>query len=176
MGSPSTELQGNRVRLVPLGAAHKERTRAWANDPELTRLMDRGKPVSEAEHEAFFAALASRDDCAYFAVELADTGAHIGNVWLWRIDTRHRKAEVRAVIGDPAARGKGAGPEAIDLLCRYAFQQLNLHRVYAYVLAINPAAKRAFEAARFFQEGTLRDDRWSGDRFIDACLLARVSD
>lgn len=170
-----TDRQGRRVRLVPLAPSHKVQMRTWANDPEIARLMDRARPVSEAEHEAFFEAIAHRDDCAFFAIELVDDHTHIGNVWLWSIDRRHRKAELRIVIGATAARGKGAGSEAIDLLCRHGFQQMNLHRIYAYVLSINPAAKRAFEAAGFAQEGILRDDRVSGDRFVDAYLLARLS-
>ena len=167
--------RGRLVNLVRLDRAHKEKTRAWANDAEIARLMGRARPVSETEHDAFFEGLAHRNDCAFFAIELADGGAHVGNVWLWSIDTQHRKAELRIVIGDPAARGKGAGSEAIDLLCRYGFERLNLHRIYAYVLAINQTAKRAFEAAGFTQEGTLCDDRWSADGFIDAYLLARLS-
>ncbi len=152
-----------------------DRTRVWANEPEIMRLMDRARPVSTAEHEAWFESLAARDDCSYFAIEIADAGTHVGNVWLFAIDQRHRKAELRVVIGDPAARGKGFGAEAIDRLCRHGFDQLGLHRIYAYVLAINSAAQRAFERAGFALEGTLRDDRWTGERFVDAYLLARVS-
>jgi RimJ/RimL family protein N-acetyltransferase len=159
---------------VPLGRAHLTRTRAWANDPELMRLMDRVQPVSEAEHAAWFDAIGRRDDCAYFAIEIADGGAHVGNVWLWAIDPRHRKGELRVVIGDAAARGQGIGAEAIDLLCRHAFERLGLHRVYAYTLTINPAARRAFERAGFTLEGTLTDDRRTGDSFTDAYLFARV--
>lgn len=164
-----------RITLVPLGRAHLPRTRAWANDPELMRLMDRASPVSEAEHEAWFESIARRDDCAYFAVEAADGSGHVGNVWLWAIDARHRKAELRVVLGEVSARGQGLGAEAIDLLCRHGFERLNLHRIYAYVLAINPAALRAFERAGFAREGTLTDDRWTGDRFADSYLLARLS-
>jgi RimJ/RimL family protein N-acetyltransferase len=67
------------------------------------------------------------------------------------------------------------GAEAIDELCHYAFERLGLHRVYAYVLSTNPAARRAFERAGFVLEGTLRDDRRAEGRFIDTYLLARVS-
>lgn len=164
-----------RIALAPLAAAHLARTRDWANDPELMRLMDRGSTVSEPEHAAWFASIVRRHDCAYFAIETSDGSAHVGNVWLWAIDPRHRKAELRIVIGDAAARHRGLGAEAIDLLCRHAFEQLGLHRVYAYVLAINPAARRAFERAGFALEGQLADDRWTGDRFTDAWLLARIS-
>ena len=165
----------DRLELVPLNRPHLARTREWANDPELMRLMDRKQPVSPVEHEAWFASLPRRADCAYFAIETVDGRAHIGNVWLWDIDRRHRKAELRVVVGDRDARGKGLGAEAIDRLCRYGFEKLDLHRVYAYVLGINPSARKAFEHAGFSLEGTLRDDRWAVDRFIDSYLLARVN-
>ena len=168
-------VRGQRVHLVPLDRSHKEKTRVWANDPEIARLMDRARPVSEEEHEAFFDAIARRDDCVFFAIELAENSTHVGNVWLWGIDARHRKAEIRVVVGEAAARGRGAGSEAIDLLCRYAFDRLNLHRVYAFVLSTNPAGKRAFEAAGFVPEGVLREDRWADGRFIDTHLLARIN-
>ena len=59
------------VTLVPLGREHLARTRSWANDPELMRLLDRARVVSEPEHEAWFDAVVGRDDCAYFAIEQA---------------------------------------------------------------------------------------------------------
>lgn len=161
------------VRLIPLDRRHLDRTRDWANDPQLMMLMGRADHISVAEHDRWFAALSSRDDCSYFAIEVVD-GQHVGNVWLWEIDRRHRKAELRIVIGDPAARGKGLGSDAIDKLCRHGFDEIGLHRIYAYVLAMNPPARRAFERAGFLLEGTLRDDRWTGERFVDAYMLARV--
>jgi RimJ/RimL family protein N-acetyltransferase len=161
--------------LVALDRAHIVRTRSWANNPEIMTLMNRERTVSEPEHEAWFESISRRDDCAYFAVETGEPPAHVGNVWLWDIDRRHRKAELRIVIGEPSARGNGIGSEAIELLCRHGFERLGLHRIYAYVLAINPGGRRTFERAGFRVEGTLRDDRWTGDRFTDTYLLARLS-
>lgn len=161
------------VRLVPLDSSHAALTRAWANDAELSRLMDRARPVSEEEHVAWLASLQGRSDCRYFAV--VERTVHVGNVWLWGIDRRHRKAEIRIVIGDAAARGRGIGTSAIDLVSRFAFEQIGLHRVYAYVLAVNPRARRAFEKAGFALEGTLRDDRSVGDGFVDCYLLSRLA-
>ena len=172
-----------RVTLVPLGRAHLARTQTWANDPELMRLMDRSQRVTEADHEAWFESLGRRKDCAYFAIETSAPGPegsglrlpqHVGNVWLWAIDRRHRKAELRVVIGEAEARGQGLGVEAIDQLCRHAFDHLGLHRIYAYVLTINPMAQGAFERAGFVVEGSLREDRWTGEGFVDAYLLARL--
>jgi len=164
-----------RVRLVPLDRPHLDRTREWANDPRLMGLMDRQHPVSVAEHEVWFASVVQGGDCVYFAIETVDDHVHVGNAWLWDIDRRHRKAELRVVIGNEAARGRGMGAEAIDRLCRHGFEQLGLHRIYAYVLSINPAARRAFERAGFELEGTLREDRWAVDRFVDSYVFGRIN-
>ena len=163
-----------RVRLVPLARNHLDQTREWASQPELMRLMGRHRPVTVEEHEIWFNTVVQGDDCAYFAIEMPDGAAHIGNVWLWNIDRRHRKAELRIVVGDEATRGQGLGSEAIDRACRHGFENVGLHRIYAYVLALNPSALRAFARAGFGVEGTLRDDRWTGERYVDSYLLARV--
>jgi RimJ/RimL family protein N-acetyltransferase len=163
------------VRLVPLTLSHASRTRAWANDVVVSRLMNRARPVSESEHQQWFGSILNRTDCLFFAVELMDEARHIGNVWLWDIDTRHRKAELRIVIGEASVRNRGLGSQAIDLICRHGFDNLGLHRVYAYVLSINPGGRRAFERAGFVLEGTLRDDRWADDQFVDANVLARLA-
>ena len=164
------------VTLVPLGRQHLARTLAWANDPELMRRMDRVARVTGDEHEAWFAAMAGHQDRTYFAIEQAGEPRHVGNVWLWAIDRRHQKAELRIVVGESSARGRGVGAQAIDLMCRYGFEQLHLHRIYAYVLAINPDARRAFEKAGFVAEGTLKDDRTVDTGFCDVYLLARLAD
>lgn len=161
------------VRLRPLERRHLEKTLEWANDPGLMRLLNRAHTVTREEHEQWFAGVQKREDCCYFAIETAD-GKHIGNVWLWDIEPRHRRAELRIVM-DLEHAGKGAGTEAISQLCDYAFERLNLHKVYAYVLAINPRARRAFEKAGFALEGTLREDRWTGESFTDVYLLGKLN-
>lgn len=166
-------LPGTAVRLGPLDRRHVERTRAWANDLALGRLLDRAWPVSDAAHEQWAASLHGHDDRVYFAIETPD-GRHVGNVWLWAIDARHRKAEVRIVIGETAALGRGLGSAAIALLADYARDRLNLRRLYAYVLGTNPRARRAFEKADFALEGVLRQDRWTGDGYADVFLLGRL--
>jgi RimJ/RimL family protein N-acetyltransferase len=164
-----------RIRLTPLAASHLDATLAWVNDAAMMRLLGRVTRVEEDEHRRWFASLANRADCRYFAVETLDTGRHVGNVWLWDIDSVNRKAEVRILFGDDASRGHGYGSEALDLIAREAFESLSLHRVYAYVFAINPRAKRAFEKAGFSSEGLLRQDRWIGSECVDVHLLARLA-
>lgn len=165
----------DRVRLVPLGPQHLQATLAWVNDPEMMRLLGRSAPVTPAEHRQWFETLASRSDCRYFAVETTDTDVHIGNIWLWDIDRRHRRAEVRILFGNGTGRDRGLGSEAIGRLAGLVFGTMDLHRLCAYVMTLNPRAKRAFEKAGFTGEGLLRGDRWIGDAWVDTHILGRVS-
>ena len=167
-------IRGTAVELVPLARQHLESTMRWANDPELMRLLGRTRTVTVDEHQRWFAALASADDRLYMAILDVVTGDHIGNAWLWSIDEQDRKAELRIVIGEPGGAGRGAGSEAIALLSEHAFRSLDLHRVYAFVFAFNPRARRAFEKAGFTVEGLLRGDRWSEGGPVDTYLLARL--
>jgi RimJ/RimL family protein N-acetyltransferase len=89
---------------------------------------------------------------------LAD-GAFIGLVWLYGIHPRHRRAEVRIVIGDRSAWGGGCGTDALRVLVRIAFGVLGLEKLWADVLATNPRAAAAFERAGFTREGLLVADR-----------------
>jgi len=161
------------IVLTPLGRQHVDRTLEWTNDPELARLLNRSRRVTPDEHRAWFDRLAERADARFFAVELPD-GRHVGNVWLADINPLHRKAEMRIVIGDRDCGRRGIGTEAIARLCDLAFADLGLQRIYAYVLEINPRAKRAFEKAGFAVEGVLRRDRSTEDGWVDVFLLARL--
>jgi RimJ/RimL family protein N-acetyltransferase len=161
------------VSLKPFETKHLERTRMWTNDADLATLVGRTRPINDQEHREWFASLHKSTTNVHFAVETSEE-EHIGHIWLHDIDTLHRRAEIRVVIGETAATGHGYGTEAISLIRDYAFQRLNLHKVYAYVVSINPRARRAFEKAGFELEGTLKQDRWSINRYIDVYLLAAL--
>ena len=166
---------GARVSLVPLAENHLDATFQWVNDPVMMRLLGRTAPVDPDEHQRWFSRLHTREDCRYFAVETADSGRHVGNVWLWDINAADRKSEVRVLFGDEASRGHGYGSEAIGLLATLAFTTFDLQRLYAYVFGHNPRAKRAFEKAGFMVEELLRQERRLGNELIDVYLLARLA-
>src|SRR3982751_2815833 len=117
------------LALVPFAQEHLAQTLQWTNDPALARVLDRARRVTEEEHERWFAALSTRQDTVYFAIQ--DDGRHIGNVWLADINPRHRKAEVRIVLA-PNAADRGCGSRALELIAEHAFTNLNLHRLYAF--------------------------------------------
>ena len=110
-GASLTTCRRNVCASYRSSRRHLERTRVWANDPAIMRLMDRARPVSAGEHEAWFLSLADGTTVPISPLKRGEPELHVGNVWFFAIDRRHRKAELRVVIGETAARGQGYGAE-----------------------------------------------------------------
>jgi RimJ/RimL family protein N-acetyltransferase len=140
------------------------------NDPEIARLIDRAGPVTRAEHGRWYAALTTSDTARVFAIEDRALG-FVGLAWLYAIHWRHRRAEVRIVIGERRAWGGGRGTDALRVLARVAFGPLGLEKLWADVLTTNPRAVAAFERAGFAHEGLLRGDRVLDGRRVDVVRL-----
>jgi RimJ/RimL family protein N-acetyltransferase len=74
-------------------------------------------------------------------------GTVVGNARL-QLLSRHR-ARFSILIGEAAHRGSGQGREATALLCRYAFDRLDVEQVILEVDPRNVPAIRAYEAVGF---------------------------
>jgi RimJ/RimL family protein N-acetyltransferase len=110
---------------------------------------------------------------AFFVIADRDGGAFQGFVQLTRIAQVHGHGEVGIALL-PGARGKGHGPEALDLLADYARSTFNLRKFVLQVLAGNEAAIRAYERAGFRTVGTLRQHVYSGGAHHDVVVMERL--
>ncbi len=69
-------------------------------------------------------------------------------------------------VGEREFWGKGYGTDAMRVILRYAFQELNLRRVSLNTFEYNPRAIRSYEKTGFIHEGKVRDfldregERW----------------
>ena len=72
------------------------------------------------------------------------------------VDWGNRDAFVGIGIGEREFWGKGYGTDAMELILRYAFAELNLRRVSLTVFEFNQRAVRSYEKAGFRLEGRQR--------------------
>jgi RimJ/RimL family protein N-acetyltransferase len=84
----------------------------------------------------------------------------------------YRSWELRILIFDPDAIGKGIGLEATTLLAHYGFQRLNAHRIWLGCSADNEPAWKTYEKVGFKREGVLRDDLFYDGKYHDAYRYA----
>ncbi|NTU75527.1 MAG: GNAT family N-acetyltransferase [Anaerolineaceae bacterium] len=67
-----------------------------------------------------------------------------------------RNAWVGIGIGDPEYWGKGFGSDAMRIILRFAFLELNLWRVNLNVFEYNERAQKSYLKVGFREEGRLR--------------------
>lgn len=157
------------IELRDLNEDDSARLFAWRRDAEVNRWM-RGLPPSDpAAHQAWFDGF--RADPTRMGWIVTAAGEPCGWAALTNITTKNRRAEWGWYIGEPRARGRGAGRAAQALGLDRAFGELRLEKVWSEVLAENEIALKAQAGAGFRREGYLRRHVWKDDRFHDAVLL-----
>ena len=167
-------LRGERIMLAPLRDEDSRTLFGWINDREDVLLSAPYKPVHAADHAQWFEAIRGRDDVVIFAIRTLDDDRLIGSCQLHSIDHRSRSAELQIRLGEPDARGQGLGSEALGLLMRHGFDDLNLHRIWLRVFATNERAIGAYEKAGFDVEGRLRDGAYVDGNYADVVVMARL--
>ncbi|MGH2735817.1 MAG: GNAT family N-acetyltransferase [Actinomycetota bacterium] len=119
------------------------------------------RPVTTLD-EQMAAILRDLDDARgdrtyYFGIFLNATGELIGRIGLFNIV---REAFQNAVCGyflDESKNNLGYMSQAVQLLVRYAFDELGLHRVEAGVMPRNTGSIRVLEKAGFRREGLMEN-------------------
>lgn len=148
----------------------------WINDRELVLLNADYKPVSLEDHERWFNHLSMRSDVVTFSIIENNTNTLIGSCSLRNINAVHKNAELQIRIGEYAYHNKGYGSESVRLLVEYAFNELNLKRVYLYVFNTNRRAIRAYEKCNFHIEGLLKKAAFINGDFVDINVMAIIND
>ena len=111
---------------------------------------------------------------AGFAVLDATTAELLAGVDLHGVDAAAGTAEVGWFTA-PQARGRGVATEAVQVLCRWAFEAAGLHRLTAQVEVGNWASRGLAEKAGFTVEGVLRDAPAPGERRADTWLASLLA-
>ena len=100
----------------------------------------------------------------------------IGLIDLFDFDPKNHRAGLGVIILAEGDRNKGVGTEAISLVTDYAFSILELHQVYANVMAGNKASIHLFTKLGFARVGTKRHWIYSNGEFKDEILFQKLSD
>jgi len=163
---------GKRVRLRAIERDDIPRFIKWFNDPDVREHLALYRPLSLAQEEKWFEALAERESTDHlFAIETCE-GVHIGNLGLHGINWKDRSAELGIAIGEKDHWGQGYGTDAITTLLGYAFDELNLHRVFLRVNADNPRGIGCYEKCGFVHEGTLRHAVFTAGQYKDQHMMS----
>jgi ribosomal-protein-alanine N-acetyltransferase len=175
-----TAINGHTVLLRPLRESDlEESVRVWT--PELRHMYGgsmTAPAASLADRRAgkrlWFERVQRGEEGHCFAIEVG--GRYIGWAALYRFNQANRSAHWRGGIENSECWGRGNGTEAMQLMLRYGFDTLCLHRISLRVAAYNTRAIRCYEKCGFRLEGIERDSFLVDGEWHDDWLMAVLRD
>jgi RimJ/RimL family protein N-acetyltransferase len=132
----------------------------WLNDPAVNKYLG----VRDINNLDFFQEWMNgyfADETKEIFINMADEKP-VGQVGLVDINLYDKNAALYIVIGEADYRGKGIGKQAIQYILNYAFNDLDLHKVWLDVHVENLAGVKCYTNSGFIEEG----------RFIDQVLYS----
>ncbi len=98
----------------------------------------------------------SDGDGMFFAIRHLEKDKPIGFIGLFNLFKQHGDTLVAIALGEREHWGNGYGTDAMRIMLRYGFLELNLRRMGLIVFEYNPRAIRSYEKAGFTCEGRVR--------------------
>jgi RimJ/RimL family protein N-acetyltransferase len=130
----------------------------WTHDSEFMRLMEIGpaRPLSAAmikkQYEKLEKRIEEDKNLFHFMIRAKTDDRLLGKAWIEWIEWANGNGRICLGIGASEDRRKGYGTQALRMLLRFAFAELNLFRVTAFVPEYNDGAMALLQKLGFVQE------------------------
>ncbi|EMJ3469010.1 GNAT family N-acetyltransferase [Vibrio harveyi] len=137
----------------------------WLNDPDIYQTLVSDYPVSLAKTEAWFSKGLFDQSKVHFSILDRKSERLIGMTGLLQIDTRHSKAQMYITIGESEFHGRRYPDEIIPQLLKFAFEELNLNKVYLWTIPENSRGRRVYERNGFVKEAEMKEHMYCRGKF-----------
>ncbi|MBG7610417.1 MAG: GNAT family N-acetyltransferase [Anaerolineae bacterium] len=157
----ATLFRGNKVRLAAIDPKIMGQTFSqWWKNADYARLLDSDPPklFSAQASEKWLEKnlIQEENNEIMLAIHTLENDRLIGFVGFDGISWTHGNTWIGIGLGENEYWGQGYGTDAMRVMLRYAFTELNLHRVTLNVFAYNKRAIRSYEKTGFQVEGCER--------------------
>lgn len=166
--------QGKLVRLRAFDNSDLMQCLNYSNDYEVMRGASGGilYPATVDDEARSMSNNTSYTSGEYqFAIETLENRRFIGKCGFTKINWKNRLGELAILIGEQDCRGKGYGTDAIETLCKFGFDELNLHKIKAVVFDFNAPALRCYEKCGFQREGLLKQEMYREGAYHDIVVM-----
>lgn len=164
---------GELVRLREYKREDIKLAQDYVNDPEVKRLLHPGIPYlyTFEDEQKWFDSLSATNDEYSFAIETLEDNKYIGGCGINKINWKNSVAEVGIFIGDKDKWGKGYGTDAMRILIKFIFEQMNINKIKLNVFSFNQRAIKSYEKCGFKIEGVLRQEVFRDGQYYDDIIM-----
>ncbi len=166
---------GNLIKLRAIEKEDLPLIAKWRSDPEVYHYLFENDPISLTQQEKWYENLLKSDTDKIFMISTKDD-TPIGIIGLYKIDWRSKNAEWGFYIGDRKNRLGGYAPEAEYLLIEYAFEHLNLNKLWCRTFEFNKKVLSMHRSFNFKEEGTFRKHIYHNGKYEDVVFMGLLKE
>ena len=148
----------------------------WLQDKEVNHFLETRHEKQSLKKIKNYVNLCNKSDNIYLFGIFTKSDIHVGNIKLGPIKKNHSIAPISIFLGNKKYWGKGIGPDAINALADFSFNDLNLNKVIAGMYSKNKNSIKAFENVGFVKEGIRKKHYKLESNFIDIIELGLLSE
>ncbi|MDX6191036.1 GNAT family protein [Flavobacterium sp. Fl-318] len=171
-------LKGESVYLRALEPNDLEFVYAMENDQSIWEVSNTQTPYSrflvrqylENAHQDIYEAKQLR-----LAICQDEDFPAVGLIDLFEFDPKNNRAGVGIVIQSKENRKQNIGSEALELLIKYSFHNLNLHQLYANINVGNVASIALFTKFGFKEIGIKKDWILANNQYQDEAIFQLIN-
>lgn len=169
-------LKGKSVGLRAIEKADLSQLLIWRNQPEFRLFFREYRELNSENQQKWFDNYAMKNHhTIMFAVVELHKNELIGACGLCYIDWINRNADFSIYIGkDSLYIDSIYAIEAAQLMEKYAFEELNLHRLWAEIYSIDKRKIEFFNKLHFVQEGRFKETHWTEGKWVDSIYYAKL--
>lgn len=166
---------GKLVRLREYRESDLEKALEYVNQAEVSINLYPTVPFpfTLEDERKWLASQSARSQDYNFAIEDLTTGTYIGGCGLKGTDWKNRNTEIGIMIGNEDFRNRGYGTDALEVLIRLIFSEMNLYKIKLDVFSFNKRAIHCYEKCGFHIEATLKDELFRDGRYHDILRMVR---
>lgn len=170
-------LYSKNITLRAIKESDLEQLRAWRNTPSLRTYFREFTELSQADQHSWYNNLVlPKKSVLMFAIEDKKSNTLLGACGLCYIDWLRRSADLSIYIGyEQIYLDEVYAIESAELLIKYAFDELGLHRLWAEVYSHDTMKQNFFHTLGFTLDGKFRESHWSEGRWLDSLFYSLLS-
>ena len=175
--------EGKDIRFGPIDLEKDPGNESkWTHDSDFMRMMDiaPARPMSPAMVKKGYEKLEKQIDenknQYYFTIRAREDDRLIGKAIIQWIEWANSNGFIRLGIGAEEDRQKGYGMQALGMLLRFAFAELNLFRISALVPEYNTAAIALLKKFGFVEEVRRRQSLERDNKRLDMLVFGLLKE
>lgn len=170
--------KGEKVRLREYRKEDTRTAQRYLNDSEIMKFLRPNIPFPYTfeDEQKWMDNNSANKDTYNFAIETLNDNRYIGGCGVEKVDWKNSVVTVGIFIGDKDYWGKGYGTDAMKILIRFIFEQMNINKINLHVYSFNERAIKSYKKCGYVKEGVLRQELYRDGKYHDIVVMGLLKE